>query len=465
MKWGSALLLAGVVAGSAACADAPARSDAVAVGEEVTPVSGATPDARAVMAAADRMEISDVWPGFQPDTIAVALYDGQTTWLADYPGAAPGFAPSADDASFQVHEGRADVARANAPGELGGRPVAVVLLPMLDGLTPERAAAVVAHERFHAYMNGRHPEWQANELARFAYPVEDVQNLFLRRLETKALANALDAGSMEDAACWLSTAMIVRRRRTASMPASAAAYERGIERSEGLARYVERRAEGRDGPVDIAPNGYAPEDVRGRAYLVGEALAVMLDRFDPGWKATADSAGTPLDSLVAAALRDRPEASCGFSVDERDAMLAQSRDAIDVARDRESAALDRFEHRDGWRIRVLVEGAQPLWPQSFDPMSLTRAGEARLLHDRMLRVGNDQGSLDVYDHSVLTVGVGGEPLSNGVREVILTGIQQRPILRGGQGDSLFVTAPGISGVFRRARVDTSSPKEILIRLP
>jgi hypothetical protein len=332
-------------------------------------------------------------------------------------------------------------------------------------MTPDRAAAVVAHERFHVHQAAHHPGWTTNELAIFQYPTTDAQKLFDRRLETLALSRSVQAATPVQSECWLRTALLLRRKRMRELPEQVAAFERGIERQEGLARYVERRAAGLQTNLDIPPNDFPPEEVRARAYVTGEALAIMLDRYAPDWKqqlADAGDAPPSLDSLLWIALEERPETSCGFSAAERTDVLERAHASVDAVRLAGDSLMQAYQQQPGWTIRV-VTAASPLWPQSFDPMSITRVGPVALIHERMLRAGNEAGFIDVFDGRALSMGSGADPLMGGMREVLVTGIAERPAVASGEDIRVRIVAEGIELSFQDAHVETNG-QEIVVRL-
>ncbi|HUF13523.1 MAG TPA: hypothetical protein VMN78_10515 [Longimicrobiales bacterium] len=448
------------------CTDAPGDTSAAGVDPSGSASASASPPrTEAVLGAMSRLPTEGLWPGFSPASIPVALFDGERTLLVGHAAPPEGFTPLEGTDDVHAYPGRHPAVRGNMPTEIGGVRVAAVLLNELVGLTPERAAAVVTHERFHVHQLERHPDWTVNELARFQYPSTDVQQLFDRRLETLALHRALGAQTPDRSECWLRTALILRRKRMGELPPAVAAFERGTERQEGLARYLERRAAGIQTVPDLAPSGYAPEDVRGRAYVTGEALALMLDRYARGWKDALENSANevpPLDSLLWSALLERPETSCGFSAAERADVLERAADAVDVTLVRRESALRSFESRPGWRLRVMTE-SRPLWPQSFDPMRVMRVGSARLVHERMLRAGSDAGYIDVYDRPALTMGYLEDPLGSGIREVLVTGLAERPVVTIQQDGGVRIAAPGVEAAFAVARV-TEHAQELVVRV-
>ena len=46
-----------------------------------------------VVAAFDRLKKRDLWPGFRPDPIPLAIYDGRRTWLVRHPSPPNEFRP------------------------------------------------------------------------------------------------------------------------------------------------------------------------------------------------------------------------------------------------------------------------------------------------------------------------------------------------------------------------------------
>lgn len=460
--WGWSL---GFVLAVAACADVPADSGISARdGVASDSLARSAPPAARVVEALATLPTQGLWPGFSPAGIPVALFDGERTLLLGHATPPEDFEAAADLPGVVAYVGRHPAVRGNMPTEIGGEPVAAVLLNDLRGVTPDRAAAIVTHERFHVYQLTRHPGWTVNELARFQYPVTDAQQLFDRRLETLALARSLGASTAQQSECWLRTALILRRKRMTQLPPPVAAYERGMERQEGLARYIERRAAGITTPLDLPAEGYPPEDVRGRAYTTGEALALMLDRYATGWRDVVENAEEPpaLDSLLAEAMLDRPETSCGFSAQERAQVFARAADAVSVMRSQRESVLRTFHGQPGWSLRIVSEGL-PLWPQSFDPMSVTRVGSARLVHERMLRAGNALGAIDVFDRRALSTGYLEDPLGSGIREVLVTGLAERPVITEPEGGGVRITAPGVEASFSSGRVSETG-QEIVVRL-
>ena len=411
--------------------------------------------ARTVERVASTVEL---WPGFEPLEIPLAIYDGKDTYLFRHASPPAGFEPRAGMTGVLVFAGRYPSVVANSSADIGGTLAATV---MLDRVEPSRSAeslaAMALHETFHVYQRSHHPRWTANEADLFVYPTDDAQLLAQRRLETEALRRALAADADGAVRCWAGRSLALRHDRYAAMGAAFAAYERGTELNEGLATYVELRALG--SAVDIPRREFAAADVRGRAYLVGAALGELLDRFEPGWQASLGAAdGDFLDAALARALGLEHLESCAFAAADVAAAEAAARANVHTLLAQRSASRERFEKKTGWRIVIEAAAGQPLWPQGFDPLNVERI-DGGVLHTRYLRLGNDAGKMEAVDTNeadieVFTEAAGSHPLFNGVRRVVLTGMPE-PKLDTSNG-SVALTAPGLSANFAGAAVERAA---------
>jgi hypothetical protein len=406
----------------------------------------------ATVALADSLATHDLWPGFNPRSIPVAIFDGTRTLLFRHPAPPQPFTPLADHDSVWVHPGRDSSVSANTSTELGGVTTAT-LMPASDSTSALRRAGILIHEAFHVFQRAHHPSWAANEADLFTYPVNDAGLLTLRRLESEALRRALLAATKSDAECWAHAATNLRHERFARLPASASAYERGTELTEGLATYVEWRATNAPDSNVLPDHEYAPEKIRDRGYRSGVALARLLDRLSPEWRMELEAHDSiPLDSLLTSAIETQSGKPCAFTDAERDSIGQAA--TSDVAALKGRLAEDRrtFLDRPGWRL--IIEAASPLFPQGFDPLNVNVVAPGEVLHSRLVKLGNDSGSIEVIGRPSLSEAAGAHPLFNGVRALTITGLGAPPnVTRADSG--LSVTADGISGLFRGAKADTA----------
>ncbi len=406
----------------------------------------------ATVALADSLATHDLWPGFNPRSTPVAIFDGSRTLLFRHPAPPQPFTPLADHDSVWVHPGRDSSVSANTSTELGGVTTAT-LMPASDSTSALRRAGILIHEAFHVFQRAHHHSWSANEADLFTYPVNDGQVLTLRRLESEALRRALMARTKPEARCWAHAAMALRGERFARLPAGSAAYERGTELNEGLATYVEWRATDAPDSNVLPAHEYPPEKIRDRGYRSGVALARLLDRLSPDWRAELEAHDSvPLDSLLSAAIANPAGQPCGFTGTERDSISRVAASDVAALTDRLAADRRNFLDRPGWRL--IIKAASPLFPQGFDPLNVSVVAPGEVLHSRLVMLGNDAGRIEVIGRPSLSEAAGAHPLFNGVRALTVTGLDMPPSVMRGDG-GLRVTADGITAEFRGATADTT----------
>lgn len=421
-------------------------------------------DLPAVDEALEGMASRDLWPGFDPTAIPMAIYDGERTYLLRHPDPPEGFEPVGGGARARAYPGRHPAVRANTSAELGGARTATVLVDPDEPPTTEGLAALLVHEAFHIHQEERYPGWTPNEVELFTYPVRDARNLHLRRLETAALRRAVEAPDSVHRVCWARSVVRLRRQRFQRLPQGAAAYERGTELREGLARHVEARASSKRRPPALPAGGFAPEDVRERGYAVGHAFAHLLDRLRPGWEeALAGDSAASLSSLLEAAapLAVRPRVRCGITPDESRRTSTVARADLLRLGERDAALRREFEERPGWRLVVAAAGA-PLFPAAFDPLNV-RVLDGHVLHTRWLRLQNDLAVVEVLDGEALTEAAGSHPLFEGVRTLVVTGLPSAPAVQRA-GDTVEVRAGPVEGTFVGASVERGEGKTLRILL-
>lgn len=428
----------------AACSDdEPQGALAVRIAEEVERTAGEL----------------EFWPRFDPRDIPLAIYDGTHTYLFRHPKVPEGFVRADDDESGSlVFDGRHPAMTANSSAEIGGVMTATLLIEDIDQERDSASLAGIAiHEAFHVFQRLRYPAWAANEGVLFTYPVDGPALLSLRRLETEALRRALEATDSQESECWARLALSHRAERFSEMDAEFTDYERGTELNEGLATYVQHKADGR-GTVKVPTEGFAATEIRSRAYVTGAALAMLIDRIDPGWPNLFDtnsrhSLDQILQSRLNSGARSRTGA-CEFTPAETQAAEEQARRdvaAVNAARVERRA---RFDDRGPWRLVIRAAEGRPLWPEGFDPLNVENI-QGGVLHTRFLRLGNDQGDLEAIDTGdvdieALTVAAGSHPLFNGIKEVTIAGLPE--IEMAAEDGGLSVQVPGFKAEFELASI-------------
>jgi len=389
----------------------------------------------------DQMSRDIGWPGFDPGSIPLALHDTQGTYLIRHPSPPEAFHRLRGFRDVYGADTVLAELRANTDARIAGAQTATVLAPA-EEWDAGALAPLLMHEAFHVYQTEAHPEWTANEVDLFTYPIRSAALLRLRRLETAALRRAVTAPDSIRELCWAQAFLRVRRDRFGRLPKEAAAYERGSELREGLARYVEARASKQE--PQLPGSGFPPEDVRERAYASGHALAVLVDRLDPGWKtelSARDTVDAALDGLLRAAIGNRHVRRCGASPDDVGRSRTVALADLKALADRDARARDAFEGASGWRIR-LDAARDPLMPQQFDPLNVRVLGGREVLHERWIQLAGDHVELEVLGRPALTHGVGPHPLFNGVDRFEVTGLPEPAIEV--RGDTTSVRGGGVT---------------------
>lgn len=405
---------------------------------------------RQVVDEYDALAARRPWPGFDAGSVPLALYDRERTYLLRHPAPPEEFERLRGGDGVLVLDSVHPAMRGNLVARVGGAATAAVLADTGRGADAPAVARTLLHEAFHVHQEERHPGWTANEVDLFTYPVSRVRLLALRRLETGALRRALMAPDSVRELCWAQAFLRLRDERFGLLPPEAAAYERGTELREGLARYVAAHAADQPPPA-FSAEGFAPDRVRDRGYAIGHALAVLLDRLDRGWKdAVAAGEVATLDAALDRAVGSMRVRHCGPSPDEARRALAVARaDSATLARRNERDRIG-FEEAPGWRIVLELE-REPWFPEAFDPLNVRVLGEGFVLHDRWIRLVGEGGSAEVLDRRALTLAAGGHPLFDGVRRLSIAGLRSEPTLRTA-GDSTRIEAEGVRVVVSGASV-------------
>jgi hypothetical protein len=412
-------------------------------------------DAISLIALADRLSAQDLWPGFNPKTIPVAVFDGERTFLFGHPSPPAGFEPLGGNRAVLVMQGRTEQVTANSSALIGGVQTAT-LMPPSAGASLRNRAGVLLHEKFHVFQREHHKGWSANEAELFAYPFSDTAQITMQREELEAVQRALLANRAKGS-CWAKIAMDVRARRLAMLPNGAAQFERMTELNEGLATYVEKRAVGIPDRSLVTETRFAPDLVRFRAYQSGVGIARLLDRYSPRWRSTLESNdSTALDVLLATALSSTPRGSCDFSPAERARFHAESGADVAALVTRRETARREFVGREGWSLSI-VSAESPLFPQGFDPLNVQVVTPAEVLHSRFVKLGNAAGSIQVLGRASLTEASGAHPLFNGVKRLTVTGLSSAPDVSV-RADTVTIKADGISGEFRGGAVQRENQR-------
>lgn len=432
-----------------------APPEAVVDGGAATEVEVAEPEAPAltpvaILAEFDARAARRIWPAYRAAEVPVAVFDGEKTWLTRHPEPPEEFAAAADAPDWRVLEARHELLHSDDVIELDGHWTAVVHADE-EGATLEELAGALVRAAFHVHQHGERTLVVPDHSALCDYPTEDADALIGRRLELAALRHAADSKLDDDAAAWARRAIGIREKRYESLSKQGLAYERELEEYEGLARYAEARAM-RHSPRTLIPEqGFAPGELRERAAVTGAVFAILLDRFDRGWKDAWKDSRLSLEERLAERLEGSPNAVVqALTPGERVAVIDAA--VLDAAHHRVAIEEERDQYlaKPGWTLRIQVR-TEKLLPESFDPLSVKRMRLGEVLHPRRLVLANELGRLEIDGRRALTQTSARRTLADGVERVILTGFRKRPETREEDG-TITIEAPGVSATFQKAEL-------------
>ncbi len=397
----------------------------------------------------------ELWPGFDPLAIPLVFYDGEDTYLFRCSEVPEGFREMrVGECDVLVYDGRYPVVTASSVVEIAGTPAASVMFDRSANQAPTVLASVAIHEAFHVYQQACHPTWQGNEVVLYLFPVDDANLLSLRRMETEALRRALAANGSQEKRCWTLRALRARRDRYAGMSREFSTYERGTELLEGLASYVEAMSVGRT-RVDLPREGYAANEVRGRCYEIGQALAVLLDAFEPMWKTAFEADDTQALDLYLLEVLEKSGGQCGeFTAEEIAHFEAVAREDVQDLLAQRVEQRRTFDSQVGMRLSVIASDTEPLWVSGRDPSNLVIV-EGGVLHTRFVHIHHERGQVEMLtdrmdDVKALTVAKGPHPL-DGVLRLTIVGLDALDVVS--DGGTVNISGSGLTGQFTNATVD------------
>ena len=429
-------------------------------------------DVFAFVRALDEACSRAAWPGFDPSAIPVALFDGERTVLLRHPSPPPEFLPMAGRPGVLVARGRHAAVTSNSTRDIGGVRTATVIATPAESV--QRTMLAVIEEVFHVFWLARHPAFRPDEMARYAYPLEDADNLRALLVEDEALARALESRSTTETARWAAAALAARRGRVLAVAADVRAWETSLEMMEGAANYAARVAVGE--PVQkTADRLRAPrpaDGIRWRFYDTGAALCFVLDRLSPGWKERGERTPdlTTVQQLDESLRASGAEPAALDAADSAAILARASADIVSLGTRREVVRAGLLG-RPGGRIVIELEaGAQPLSVRRFDPINLMVLSGGEVAHPNYLTLESPQGSVELTNAAFVrgtfggTVGLsapaGRHPLSAGIRRLTIVGVTASPVI-GGDASTVTVEAPGVR---IRLRAASGSVEGDLVRI-
>lgn len=408
-----------------------------------------------------RPAVREAWPGFDPTAGPLAVHDGERTFLFGHREPPQGFEPLRGWEGAAAAPGAPPWRPPTGLPTVEGVPTAAVASPPGAPPGPRALAAALLREAFRAHLRAEAPERAPREASVLDVPIRDPERVRERRLETTALRRAGSARDSLRRVCWARSFLDRRGRRFARLPEEVAAWERAVEREEGLAAYVAGRALSRP-PDPLPAEGFPVGEPHRRAVAVGAAAARLLDRLDPGWRRAPGTPRSPPppDRILAGLPAVRSARPCRLTPDELRRTRAVARRDV-AARGREGRAARRaFERRPGWRVTVRLPEDAPARPVELDPGGILLLEEAALV-EGWVRLEGAGIRLEGRGPPLLLEAVPSRSLSRAVGRVTVTGLSRPPrlVLREGR---LELRAPGLEGAFRGFRARVEGEREWMI---
>jgi len=433
-------------------------------------------DAFAIVRALDKAGARHGWPGFSSSDLPIALFDGEKTLLLRHPSPPPEFKPMPDRPGVFVSPGRHPGVVSNSTREIGGVRTATVLAT--PGQNIRNILLACVEEVFHVFWLTRHTSFRPDEMARYAYPMTDVDNLGQMLAEDEALARAVEARSDDAAAAWAAVALRIRRERTPKLTEDARRFETALEMMEGTANYVARFALGEE-PGETSARlrkGRPAEGIRWRFYDTGASLCFLLDHFDREWKARIDrEPDLTIVDLLAAAVTRREVEPRAFSDTEVAGFGARATsDVADLVGRQRRLRAELLERPGAHVVIEVADGTEPFRMQRFDPVNLLVLGGGEVAHPNFITLSSSSGTVEMTNAGFArgsfagTVGItgaaGAHPLSDGVRRLTIVGVEGAPRVTRDEG-TVTVEAPGIRVMLRGAVVQADGRTFCVTTIP
>ena len=217
--------------------------------------------------------------------------------------------------------------------------------------------------------------------------------------------------------------------------------------------------------MDLPREGYAANEVRGRCYEIGHALAVLLDAFAPMWKTAFEADDTQALDLYLLEVLEKSGRQCGdFTEAEIAHFEVVAREDVQNLLAQRSEQKQAFDSQAGMRLSVIASDTVPLWVSGTDPSNL-RIVEGGVLHTRFVHIRHESGQLEMLtdrmdDVVALTVAVGPHPLMNGVLRLTIAGLDALDVVS--DGGAVNISGSGLTAQFTNAIVDENDGSLLFI---
>lgn len=251
-------------------------------------------------------ELPILWTGWDHASTPVAFHTDEEAVMFAHPAPPSGFSGiTIGGRVAHICRPKPKQFTANTSLEVNGVQTATIM--WADRSRPAMVA-LTAHEAFHAHQVS-HGFPYGNIMLMSAYPVYDCMVNALGEVEAKLLHRALSADDTEAA----KQALDARAARQELLTSELCAFENGTEYQEGLAVYIEVRAQGKGDPnwqrwlsflANANRNGEGA--ARYRFYASGMAYGLLLDRYMPKWQTVVMKNWPALAHVLADVMQHKP---------------------------------------------------------------------------------------------------------------------------------------------------------------
>lgn len=369
---------------------------------------GPVEDVFKVMDIVDGHDDKPLWPNFKTSEIPVLVFDSINTWLFHSEVMPDGFSEVKEHPDVYQFSGQHPLVKGNSIVRLGDTWIATSVFSSYARRTGEKyraidLAGIIIHEQFHIYSRTRHPGWQQNDGYLLLYPAETIDALRLRRSEKEAFLKAVVSNNPNEIAGWVKEAFSYREKRFDGVAPVFVAYEKELQRTEGLSDYIERVARGSN-PLDASniTNGIAPAGIRDLGYVEGRWIAIILDKLNPGWKSVLeDNDALYLEDILKKTISEWTAEPKHFTTKETDSLNAGAKIDFNKWQDRKKQEIEQFNTTPGYRIEINASNS-PLTIRIFEPLEIEILDDGSVFHRMIFSAGNESGSLRIMNQPCIT---------------------------------------------------------------
>lgn len=341
------------------------------------------------------------WPGFDPLKYPLVVYDTEDTYLFRHPKPPKEFMLFKHRKDTYVFDGRYKGIWDCYETKFSGKYTAIVSVKPGLG-NAEYYSDTALHELFHVYQDECEELWPSSSSweSVFMYPRYDYKLYKTLRLEELALANALEANSADEGKGWARRAIILADKAYEMMPADCADMIRSRQMVEGLATYVDRQFHPRKNLADYLRRGFKPEEYYDRVYLTGDALALLLEDFNPKWKQTFNNKSvTWLEDMLRQGL-GKGGYSCAFSQEELEQADKEARGEMTEAIHRRISLNRSFDKTEGGML-IVEAGKESLYLVDGHTSGIKSVLGGKFVSQRGIKIGNNCCTLEIGQYPVL----------------------------------------------------------------